>query len=290
MCAVVTAGAGEAGERGGGARRELTFRTRARAAPSVTAFHVLLYDDPWRALLRAVWRVAIHSVHSCEGPSCTPGQSSSVELLLRGGAGVGGSSVRLFSNAARGSLSLLQGGSVALQAGAAVHRLPLQLCPLAPGPRRQTMMVHAVDGSGGGLLGAWRVGCHVTQPAVSRVYDVALVGGGSGGGGGSSGGSSGGGSSSGGGGGRRALAQALTHKKLEYANEWEVQRSVTLLSSRPELVGVGAAPVALPPRGRGVIRMVVAAAPAGTQEDVHLYVRDESGAVEETLLLRLAWS
>jgi len=48
--------------------------------------------------------------------------------------------------------------------------------------------------------------------------------------------------------------------------------------------------VALPPRGRGVIRMAVAAAPVGARLDVHVYVRDESGAVEETLLLRLAWS
>jgi hypothetical protein len=39
-----------------------------------------------------------------------------------------------------------------------------------------------------------------------------------------------------------------------------------------------------------VISMAIAAAPAGAAEDVHLYVRDESGAVEETLLLRLTWT
>lgn len=46
----------------------------------------------------------------------------------------------------------------------------------------------------------------------------------------------------------------------------------------------------LPAKGMGVIRMAVAGAPRGSALDVYVYVRDESGGVEETLLLRLTWN
>jgi hypothetical protein len=225
--------------------------------------------------------VALASVLRAEGPTCPPGQDTPLELLLRGGGGGaarGGGQVRLYTDAARGCAVLLPGGAsgsglVALAPGGGPHRLALALRPRAPGPRRETLLVHAIAPDGA-LLCAWRVGVHIPAPHVTRVYDVAVAG-----------------SSSSARAGAGAGARP-TRKRLEYANEWAAARRVSLVSSAPEVVGVvgGGGYVALPARGRGVVRLAVAPAPPGAQADVHIYVRDESGAVEETLLLRLAWT
>ena len=262
-----------------GPRRELSFRTRAGPSPAVTAFHICLYDDPHHAIPRSVWRVAVHSVLSAEGPSCTPGGEAGLELLLRGSSLGSATALRLFTDAARGTAVFpspmggpaLPSALLTLPSGAPLHRLALCLRPRVPGPRRETVLVHAVDasaGGGGALVAAWRVSAHVAPAAVTRVYDVALVGS------------------------RPSAlpASAAVLKRLEYANEWDAARCVSLACSHPALVALRSATVALPARGRGAIKMAVACAPVGTQEDVHLYVRDESGAVEETLLLRLAWT
>ena len=286
-CSIVEGG----GVGGGRARRELCFRTRAAAAPATAVFHVLLFDDPWRTILRGVWRIAISSVLACEGPTCTPGQDAHLELLLRGGSasgsgsGSGGQrtgSLRLITDAALpGSgggggcgVSLLHPPpslALPLAPRAQVHRLHMAVCPRLPGPRRETLLVHGV-GEGGVLVAAWRVGIHVCAPSISRVFDVALPGSSSSSGSGSSG------------------SSGAMLRRLEYGNEWDAQRHITLRSSHPDLVALRTLTVALPPRGRGVIQLAVAPAPAGVQQDVYLYVRDESGAVEETLLLRLAWT
>ena len=80
-------------------------------------------------------------------------------------------------------------------------------------------------------------------------------------------------------------------KKIQYANDWDTLRTVTILSSHPSVVSLRGGGVAtLPPKGLGVIRLAVAPAPSGSALDAYLYVRDESGAVEETLLLRLTWT
>jgi hypothetical protein len=108
----------------------------------------------------------------------------------------------------------------------------------------------------------------VPAPAITRAYDVALAGCAPG----------------------AAAGAAASLKKVTYANEWDAPRAVVFTSSQPRLVAVRGARVELPARGRALLRFAVAAAPAGTASDVLLYVSDESGAVEETLLLRLTYT
>ena len=266
-------------ESGGSGERALHFRLRCGAWPALAVFHVLLFDDPYRAVLRSVWRVSVQALLSAEGPTAPPGQRTSMELLLRGAGGGGGAAagrprqIALFCDGAPGEVAFLgaagsaRNPTLTLPPGAQLQRVELALTPRAPGPRRATLLVHAVDTATGELAAAWRLGAHVPPPHVSRVYDVALAGTGVGG-----------------------SSASFTPKKLTYANEWEQPRTIFLASSQPALLTVRGAVVALPPRGRALIRLAVAPAPAGASSDVLLYVCDEAGAVEETLLLRLSWT
>ena len=99
-----------------------------------------------------------------------------------GGASIKPRRVLLYSNAQRGEFRFIdtkpgaRGGELATLVGGASTRILASFRPLAPGPRKSTFLVHAIDSETGALVGAWRVGAFVGAAVITRVYDLILSG------------------------------------------------------------------------------------------------------------------
>ncbi len=255
------------------AAAELRLQVRTGHAQSSSTFTVYLYADESCASLATAWRVVVTSVLAFAiAPALATG--AGVDLLVRGGALP--RQVALFASDPR-EVAFVDGTAVG-GAGVgcrtptftlqphALNRIELLVRPLRPGPRTHALHLVAMDGqSAPCLLAAWAVSGGGGHAAITRVYDVTLPYASSLGGG------------------------PPTPKRVPYSNEWSHARTVRVLSSSPSLVRVREGLVHLGPREKGAIRLTLAPGPGPMTEEVLLFVLDEAGAAEETLLLRLSW-
>jgi hypothetical protein len=281
----------------------LLLRHKAGAFPSTRVLHVLLFEDARCCRLQAVWRVVVHALLAFDLALASPGQAAGVDLLVRGPPFA--RRARLFASHPR-EVALGAAGAGAAGAGAAggegvqlvpgaLNRLPVEfrLClpgasfggggsggggsaaggalaaalgldgGVAPGvgagaPR--ALHLTLVDPETRELVCAWRAACACAPPAVTRVYELL------------------------------APARTVARKRIALANLWPRARELRVRSSHPSLVRVRRARLRAPARGEALVRLLLAPVPRAAAEAVFLFVVDETGAVEETLLLRVRWA
>jgi hypothetical protein len=281
----VLAHAVDAGGMGG---QDLVLRFKAGAFPSTASFYVLLYSDPYRAVLHECWRVVVHSLLHADVHTGS-GVRTDLDLVVRGSG---------FARTARlhSSSSAAPPGAFGLDFNLDEVRIPsrplsllaqglskvgvslVPLLPTASAAQPRPVHITLVDTERGDLVAAWQLAVSAAAPVFSRVYDIRLPAGG-------------------------ALAAAAAGtapsstpifllpipKMLSYANPWERAREVTVRSSHPALVRVLEPALRLAPRAETSIKLDFARAPVQSSERVFIYVEDETGALEDTLLLRVAY-
>ena len=205
-------------------------------------------------------------VHSCLGFDVNGGalgQAAGVDLLVR--APPFARRAQLFASHPR-EVAVGAAGvrPVALVPGA-LNRLPVEFRLLtlgggggpasAPAPR--ALHLTLVDPDTRELVCFWRAQCAAGAPAVTRVFDLS------------------------------APLRTLARKRIPLANLWARARELCVVSSHPSLVRVRRRRLAVAARGEVGVRLALAPVPRAAAEAVFLFVLDETGAAEETFLLRI---
>ena len=154
------------------------------------------------------------------------------------------------------------GGAFSLLAGA-LNRVTVTAQPLSTTPSGRSMFVHLVDVDSHALVAAWRLLCTQAPPAVTRTYNV------------------------------QCGIGICANKKIPYRNDWDRPRTYGIVASGGGVSGMSGSVfvkeprLCIQPRSSGNIRLAIGPVWAVGTEDVMLFVNDESGQNEETLLLHL---
>lgn len=232
--------------------RVVRLRHRCDAFPTVSSFHLFLFNDPFCARLHEVWRVCVHSMLRCD-VHATVGETVTSELLLRGD--LTPRRVRLFSSDPA-EIQFEFTGAFVLSAGA-YNRVRFSFTPLVEGAR--TALIHVVDVDSKELVSAWRVTAVAAAPIVTKEYDlVAVVG-------------------------------EESHKRIEYVNQWEQEKTFTVRSSDPSLVWVKNPRLTLAPGAADNIRFFVRSAFGTGVRETLLFIDEENGRNEESIRLRISF-
>lgn len=121
------------------------------------------------------------------------------------------------------------------------------------------MFVHLVDVDSHSLVAAWRLLCTQAPPAVTRTYNV------------------------------QCGVGSIANKRIPYRNDWDRPRTYHVVPS----CGSGGsivmkdAQLVVQPHSSGYIRFAIGPVWAVGTDDVLLFVNDETGQCEESLLLHL---
>jgi hypothetical protein len=107
------------------------------------------------------------------------------------------------------------------------------------------------------LVSAWRASVSSSPPSVSRVYDIL------------------------------APIMVACRKRIQLVNIWAKARELTVASSRPHLVSILSRQIHVQAKKEAPIRIQLLPVSRPSSTYVLLFVLDETGAAEETLLLRL---
>jgi hypothetical protein len=262
----------------------LLIRYKCGGFPSTRVLHVVLYEDAARSSIREIWRVVVHSLYSFDVHTGQMGQKTEVDLVVRGPPF--GQKTEFFSSHPQeiSLISLQQqaqlqpsqqqlirdktsssssSSSIVSLVPGALNRLPVTVRMLEPpagglgstSPR--PIYLTLVDSETKELVSAWRASITSSPPSVSRVYDIL------------------------------APVMVACRKRVQIVNAWARSRELTVVSSRPHLVSVLSKQVHVEAKREAPLRLQLLPVSRPSATYVLLFVLDETGAAEETLLLRL---
>jgi hypothetical protein len=245
------------------------------ASPSggMGCFHVCLYNDGFGASLNEVWRVLVLplqplSVH------CLVGQTSTVDVLVRGSGNAASDSVQLVTSHPSELTFAPPAGDKPFFLPAMLTRLRFNVTPsfAASAQASRKHAVFLLDSNTKAIQQGWWVSASSSLPAISRAYQIPL----------------------------RVGQRA--DKRIPYTNEFAEPRGYKVLTSDPQLVTIkgsgnthageggaaGSDEMIVPAHSRGMIRLSIGPIHALGRAEVLLFVNDSStGANEDCLLLQV---
>ncbi|EQC33112.1 hypothetical protein SDRG_09100 [Saprolegnia diclina VS20] len=235
------------------APQEIYIKYRVGDYPSLGVFYLLLYDDMYHARLHEIWRIHIQSMMRLD-LHATMGQGVQNELIVKGDAMP--RRVSCFSSHPT-ELQFKPSGIFQLIPHAfnriEVRFATMQVCA-------KQIVVHVVDVDSRDLVGAWLLNTTVSEPIVTKVFDVTLPTG------------------------------VPVLKKISYRNPWDEDRSFVLRSNDPSIMKPREPRLQLQGNGDGYLRLAFAPHSLPCSKKVYLFINDHQDQNEECLLFHLTWS
>jgi hypothetical protein len=178
----------------------VSLRVRCGRAPGTLRFFACLFADMDALYPVEIWEVFVHCLRLVE-VRCLAGETVRVPMALPGLPTP--HTVRAFSSHP-GEISVKPSGLITIPAQGMVE-VDIRLRPMREAGRLDAL-VNFVDARGGTLVHAVMVGAWIGAPAVSRTFDVAVVGG------------------------------TAVDKRFSYTNRYSTRRRFFLHSSQPRLL------------------------------------------------------
>ncbi|KDO29066.1 hypothetical protein SPRG_06121 [Saprolegnia parasitica CBS 223.65] len=235
------------------APQEIYIKYRVGDYPSLGVFYLLLYDDMYHARLHEIWRIQIQSMMRLD-LHATMGQGVQNELIIKGDAMP--RRVSCFSSHPN-ELQFNPSGIFQLIPHAfnriEVRFATMQVCA-------KQIVVHVVDVDSRDLVGAWLLNTTVSEPVVTKVFDVTLPTG------------------------------VPVLKKISYRNPWDEDRNFVLRSNDASIMKPREPRLQLRGNGDGYLRLAFAPHSLPCSKKVYLFINDHQDQNEECLLFHLTWS
>ena len=240
----------EWGEGSTGGALDMILRYRVGGFPTIGSFYIILYNDAYQSEQHEVWKVVIQSRQRLDlhGPV---GSSSILDLVVQGDKFA--RRARAHASFTTDQLSFVPDTPFQLVPGA-YNRVGVKFAPSHIGTKR--LQLNLVDVDSKELISSWLLTTTATAPAVTRSYDVDVVG------------------------------NNAVNKKIIFRNPWDIARRFHISSSDESIMRVRVPTVEVAPGGSAYLRLWFNAIP--DTQDVFLFLNDATtGQNEESFLFRV---